>query len=114
MLLSEMPSYFKDELGFDLSTAGVLCVAPYAGMLLTTLLFGELFKYLLLYKRWSTRGARQCAQFIAFGGAAVCLLLAGYLNDYPYLAYMFIVLSQVKLACLLWYHNYSIACLRII
>jgi hypothetical protein len=48
MLLSEMPSYFKDELGFSLSTAGTLCIAPYGGMLLSTMVSGEVFKHCIL------------------------------------------------------------------
>lgn len=45
-LLSEMPSFLTDELGFGLSSAGVMCVFPYLGLFITTLGFGKFFLYM--------------------------------------------------------------------
>ena len=90
-----MPSYFTDELGFDISTSGALCVVPYAGMLVGTLFASALFKHLQWKDGWKTRSVRQAAQFVTFFGAAFPLVIAGYLNSSPYAAFALVVLSQV-------------------
>ena len=89
-----MPSYFKGVLGFSLTTAGILCIAPYAGLYISTVFFGEFFKYLQLEYGWRTRSVRQLAQFITFGGASLSLLVGGAVESRS-VSVVFIILSQV-------------------
>ena len=80
LLLSEMPSYLTDELGFDLASAGYLCVAPYAALFFTSLGFGSFFYSLQRRFGWNTRTVRQIAQFVAFAGSSAALLLCGFVS----------------------------------
>jgi MFS family permease len=102
MLLSEMPSYLTDELNFDLESAGMLCIAPYAGMFIVAMALGKIFDSLQINypDQWPARRVRQWAQFIAFGGSGGMLLICGFVDSNKYLAYVFIVLGQAVLgAC---------------
>ena len=96
MLLSEMPSFLTEELGFSLQSAGILCVAPYAGMFVVTILGGKIFDYLQTNYYWKPRTIRQVAQFIAFGGSGTFLLICGFMNN-KYMAYVFICFGQAIL-----------------
>lgn len=59
MILSELPSYLTDELGFDLESAGLLAIAPYAANFAGVLVFGNLFHGYQETKGWSNRDVRQ-------------------------------------------------------
>eukprot|EP00981_Chlorochromonas_danica_P015105 scaffold10498_cov179-Ochromonas_danica.AAC.7 len=93
-LLSEMPSFFTDELGFDLTSAGVMCIFPYLALFIFTLAFGRIFHYLQVHHNYSTDTVRQVSEYIAFVGSVGGLLIAGYLNSNAYAAYVFVILSQ--------------------
>jgi MFS family permease len=93
MLLSEIPSYFTDELGFELEESSLLSIAPYLTQLASVVGFGQLFKYLQQNNSWPTRKVRQYAQFIAFGGASVCLVICSFSPD-PYMGFAFVVISM--------------------
>ena len=43
MILSELPSYLTDELGFDLESAGLLAIAPYLANFIGVIVFGHYF-----------------------------------------------------------------------
>jgi dipeptide/tripeptide permease len=75
--MAELPSYLTDELGFDLSTSGILCMIPYIVLCLMGIAFGKLFSYLEHVRRWKIRSIRQCAQFVALGGPALFLIICG-------------------------------------
>ena len=81
LILSELPSYFTEHLGFGLKDAGVLSMAPYIAQFLSTLMFGFSFQWLQLNRGWSTRNIRQWAQHTCFLGASGCLLLCGFVDD---------------------------------
>ena len=51
-LLSEMPTYLTDVLGFNLESAGILCVFPYLALLISTLFFGRMFETLERDYQW--------------------------------------------------------------
>lgn len=93
-LLSELPSFLTSQLGFSLSLAGELCIVPYACLYVATVGFGELFTHLQKQRGWQTRTVRQCAHMIAYVGAPVCLVIAGFV-DQPYGSFAFLVLAQV-------------------
>lgn len=81
LILSELPTYFTEQLGFGLKSAGLLSMAPYIAQFLSTLLFGFLFQWLQQHRNWSTRDVRQWAQHTCFIGASGCLVLCGFVSD---------------------------------
>ena len=93
LLLSEMPSYLTDELGFDLASAGYLCVAPYAALFVSSLCFGSIFYSMQSRYGWTTRTVRQVSQFTAFGGSSVALLICGFVGN-RWVAYSGLILAQ--------------------
>lgn len=93
-LLSEMPSFFTDNLGFDLASAGVLCVFPYLSLFISSISFGLLFEYLQNHYDWSTNKVRQVAQYIAYVGSASGLIICGFM-DQKYVAYVFMIFTQL-------------------
>ena len=89
-----MPSYFTDVLGFDLSSAGYLCVFPYMALFFSSIAFGALFEYLQNHRDWSIDKVRQWAEYIAFVGAGGGLVICGFMDN-KYAAYIFMILTQV-------------------
>lgn len=55
MLLSEIPTYFTEQLGFDSEESGILSIAPYLVQLASVVGFGHFFEYLHIEKGWTTR-----------------------------------------------------------
>jgi MFS family permease len=95
-LLSEMPSYLTDQLGFDLSSAGLLSVLPYFMLFVFVFGSGRIFHYLHTEGGWTTRGVRQTAQQLGFLGAGLGLILCGFIPNVP-VAFTFMVLGQGSL-----------------
>jgi sterol desaturase/sphingolipid hydroxylase (fatty acid hydroxylase superfamily) len=93
-LLSEMPSYLTDVLGFDLGSAGVLCVFPYLALFVSTLFFARLFDYLQRECGWKVDSVRKTAMFLMFIGSSTLLVICGFLPE-KYAAYAFMILTQV-------------------
>ncbi len=89
-----MPSYLTDILGFNLQSAGILCVFPYLAMFISGLCFGGIFEYLQNNYNWSTDMVRRAGQTVAYGGAVSGLILCAYMDD-KYVAYVFMILTQV-------------------
>mmetsp|Transcript_9413 Transcript_9413/g.14194 ORF Transcript_9413/g.14194 Transcript_9413/m.14194 type:complete len:528 (-) Transcript_9413:55-1638(-) len=79
-MLSELPSYLTEVLGFDLASAGMLSVAPYVANFLSAVGFGMMFNRLQA-EGWSNRQIRQTAQQIAFVGSCACLVLCGFVQS---------------------------------
>jgi hypothetical protein len=46
MLLTEMPSFLNDQLGYDLESSGLLSIAPYAANLLSVAMFAQIYDHL--------------------------------------------------------------------
>lgn len=88
MVLTEMPSFLNDELGYDLSEAGLLSVLPYIFNFASVMTSGRLFDYLLREKGWGVRDVRQWANRIAFIGASGSLVISGYMAS-PGVAFVF-------------------------
>lgn len=91
-----MPSYLTDVLGFDLTSAGILCVFPYMALFFSALGFGALFQYLQNEYRWSTDRVRQVAEYVSYLGAAGGLILCSFMDN-KYVAYMFMIIAQLLL-----------------
>ena len=92
MVLTEMPSYLTDALGFDLESAGFLSIVPYFANFISVMVFGLFFDYLQFERKWTVRDIRQWAQRTAFIGAGGCLLACGFISE-PLVAYTFMVLA---------------------
>lgn len=105
LILSELPTFFTEELGFNLKEAGTASMAPYVAQYVSTLGFGWGFQWLQRHRNWSTRSVRQWAQHICFAGSSVCLVSCGFVNNAPLaLALMVVALGmygscQSGLAC---------------
>lgn len=46
MLLTEMPSFLNDQLGYDLESSGLLSIAPYAANLVSVAMFAQIYDHL--------------------------------------------------------------------
>lgn len=93
-LLSELPAYLNDQLGFGISSSGILCIIPYGALFIFTIGFGNLFDYFQQKDVLSTNQVRQSAMFISYGLTSVFLILCGYMNNQS-LAYFFVIMTQV-------------------
>ena len=91
-----MPSFLTDQLGFDLSSAGLLSVVPYAMLFLATTSSGKMFCYLQDHYNWSVRDVRQCAQFIAFTCSGGGLVILGFIENVP-AAFTVLIFAQATL-----------------
>ncbi len=89
-----MPSYLTDILGFNLESAGFLCVFPYLALFISALSFGGIFEYFQNNYNWSTNKVRRVAQSVAYAGSIGGLILCGFMDD-KYVAYVFMILTQV-------------------
>lgn len=45
MLLTEMPTFLNDQLGYDLESSGLLSIAPYAANLISVILFAQMYDH---------------------------------------------------------------------
>lgn len=50
MLLTELPSFLNDELGYDIESSGLLSIAPFIANLLSVIVFAQIFDYLQVLK----------------------------------------------------------------
>lgn len=81
MVLTELPSYLTDVLGYDLEDAGLLSIAPYAANYVSVMLFSWFFDHMQVEKGWTTTEVRQWAERIAFVGSGGCLILCGFMKS---------------------------------
>lgn len=95
-MLSELPSYLTDELGFDTSMAGLMTVAPYIALLISNFAFSEIFRWLQERWQWGARPVRQVAQLISFMGSSIFLLGCAFTRNQT-AGLVFMILAQ---ACL--------------
>jgi hypothetical protein len=90
-----MPSFFTDNLGFDLESAGILCVFPYLALFISSLSFGVGFEYLQNNYGWSVDNVRQVAQYISYAGSSSGLIICSFMDN-KYAAYVFMIMTQVR------------------
>ncbi len=96
MLLSEMPSYLKTEVGFSASLAGILCIFPYLALYLGTQLFAKVFTDLQSQRGWSVRSVRQAAMRVAFIGTPTCQIIGSFMPN-KWATLVWLIASQVTL-----------------
>jgi hypothetical protein len=46
MLLTELPSFLNDELGYDIESSGLLSIAPFLANLISVIVFAQIFDHL--------------------------------------------------------------------
>jgi len=95
-LLSEMPSYLTDVLGFDLQSAGILCIFPYIALFISTISYGYIFNYLQVKYLWTSNTVRIVAMLLTYVGSSIILVICAF-QENKYAAYIFMIISQVCL-----------------
>jgi ACS family sodium-dependent inorganic phosphate cotransporter len=92
ILLTWMPSYYHDELGFDLMESGLYSVLPWLGMIVVANAGGWLADS-LISRGWSTTSVRRGMQTVGFLGPAFCLSQLSSVDE-PLEAVALMVVSQ--------------------
>jgi len=92
ILLTWMPSYYHDELGFDLMESGLYSVLPWLGMIVVANAGGWLADG-LISRGWSTTAVRRGMQTVGFLGPAFCLSQLSSVDE-PLEAVALLVVSQ--------------------
>jgi hypothetical protein len=93
-LVSEIPSFLTDQLGFDIRSAGLLGILPFFALFLGSLCFGLFFEHCQQVRGWKVRTVRQVAEYMAFGVSSLVLIVCGFMTD-PYIAYSLVILTEV-------------------
>lgn len=93
-LMSYMPSYLSQVLGFNIESSGILCVFPYIALFISALSFGAIFEYLHTDYNWSIDTIRKAAQTFAYLGSSVSLIICVFLGD-KYAGYAFMIITQL-------------------
>lgn len=91
-----MPTYLTEVLGFQLGSAGVLCVFPFLALFASTLAFARIFDYLQKNREWKVSQVRNYSMIIAYMGSAAGLVICCFLSN-SYAAYAFMIITQVDL-----------------
>lgn len=77
-LLTELPTYMKNILHFNLASSGFMSALPYLAMWLFSLASGQLADYLRSAGILSTTTTRKVFNSIGIYGPMVCIVLVGY------------------------------------
>ncbi|CAM1304127.1 Uncharacterised protein g3683 [Pycnogonum litorale] len=77
-MLTELPSYMKDVLHFNLENSGFLSAIPYLTMTIIILFSGQLADFLRRKKYLSTTAVRKLFNTVGFLGQMTFMLLAGH------------------------------------
>uniref|UniRef100_A0A672HXB2 Sialin n=1 Tax=Salarias fasciatus TaxID=181472 RepID=A0A672HXB2_SALFA len=93
-LLTLLPTYMKDILGFSIQQNGILSALPYVGCAIFALLSGQVADYLRETCLYRTVVVRKCFSLIGMIGPAVFLVAAGYTGCDYVLAISFLTISS--------------------
>ncbi|XP_062523356.1 sialin-like isoform X2 [Corticium candelabrum] len=93
ILLTSLPTYFSDVLGFDIKNDGFLSAVPFAAMFTTVILGGYIADFLRMKKVLSTTHTRKLMNSIGQFCPAIFLIATGYANNSVTLAVVFLVLA---------------------
>ncbi|XP_061692413.1 sialin isoform X2 [Syngnathoides biaculeatus] len=77
-LLTLLPTYMNDVLGFSIQQNGFLSALPYLGCAACAVLSGQLADYLRERRRWAAVTVRKSFSAVGMTGPAVFLVAAGY------------------------------------
>ncbi|XP_058507328.1 sialin [Solea solea] len=93
-LLTLLPTYMNDVLGFSIQQNGLLSALPYLGCAVLAVLSGQLADYLRETCHYPTVTVRKVASIIGMIGPAVFLVAAGYTGCNYTLAVTFLTISS--------------------
>uniref|UniRef100_A0A3B3XPW7 Sialin n=1 Tax=Poecilia mexicana TaxID=48701 RepID=A0A3B3XPW7_9TELE len=93
-LLTLLPTYMNDILGFSIQQNGFLSALPYLGCALMAVLSGQVADYLRETRLYSTVFVRKSFSLIGMIGPAVFLVAAGYTGCNYSLAVTFLTISS--------------------
>ncbi|KAL2083476.1 hypothetical protein ACEWY4_021249 [Coilia grayii] len=93
-LLTLLPTYMNDILGFSIKQNGMLSALPYLGCWVLALMGGQLADYLRETCLFRTVAVRKAFTLIGMVGPAVFLVAAGYTNCDYILAVAFLTISS--------------------
>ncbi|XP_068424990.1 sialin [Clinocottus analis] len=93
-LLTLLPTYMNDVLGFSIQQNGLLSALPYLGCALTAVLSGQLADYLRESRRCRTVTVRKSFSLVGMVGPAVFLVAAGFTGCDYFLAVSFLTVSS--------------------
>ncbi|CAL8390908.1 unnamed protein product [Arctogadus glacialis] len=93
-LLTLLPTYMKNVLGFSIQQNGVLSALPYLGSGLLAVGGGQLADYLRDARQYRTVVVRKAFSLVGMVGPAVFLVAAGYTGCNPLLAVVFLTISS--------------------
>ncbi|KAL6078088.1 Solute carrier family 17 member 5, variant 2 [Balamuthia mandrillaris] len=82
-MLTWLPKYLKEVLGFDIKHAGFIAVLPYVAISFAWILSGIVADFLITRKIFSTTIVRKIFETLAFVVAGGTLLGAGYCHSVP-------------------------------
>ena len=78
-LQTELPTFLKDALSFDLTKSGIVSALPYLCMVIMLHVAGQLSDYVQIKGIWTTQQVRKYFNTLAFLGQMICMLLAALL-----------------------------------
>ncbi|XP_071385715.1 sialin isoform X2 [Centroberyx affinis] len=93
-LLTLLPTYMNDILGFSIQQNGMLSALPYIGCAVLAVLAGQLADYLRETCQYPTVAVRKAFSFVGMIGPAVFLVAAGYTGCNYILAVTFLTISS--------------------
>ncbi|KAM3606871.1 uncharacterized protein V6R79_024905 [Siganus canaliculatus] len=93
-LLTLLPTYMSDILGFSIQQNGMLSALPYLGCAVMAVLSGQFADYLREKRSFSTVSVRKSFSIVGMIGPAVFLVAAGYIGCNYVLAVTFLTLSS--------------------
>ncbi len=100
LLLSEVPSYLTDVLGFSISDSGILSTLPFGFMLVVAVGNGRWLLRKQKYDDWSVQRVRRVSQSIAMLVPAVFMLLCAYATNDQWLSYAFIAIATMSIGAI--------------
>ncbi|XP_072293168.1 sialin [Eucyclogobius newberryi] len=93
-LLTLLPTYMKDVLGFSIKENGFLSAFPYIGCAMLAVLSGQLADYLRETRHCDTVKVRKAFSLVGMVGPAIFLVAAGYTGCNYTLALTFLTISS--------------------
>lgn len=91
-LLTELPSYMKDVLHFDLKNSGMLSAVPYLCMTIIVFISSQVADYIRKRQYLSTTAVRKLFNTIAYLGQMTFLLLTGFASS-PTIAVVYLTFA---------------------
>ncbi|XP_048250163.1 uncharacterized transporter slc-17.2-like [Haliotis rufescens] len=94
-LLTNIPTFLKEVLDFDIAENGLLSSIPYVSQAVSGMLTGQVADYIRSRNYLSTTATRRIFQIIAFVGAGACLIGTGFVSvEHRYVAVVLLTIAM--------------------